>query len=88
MSKEFKLATEWDVTKEKIKMLLLVIGGFLYGYFVILGKSIFWYSEMVGGINRPQFTIKIYTRVGWGSNSNRIIRFRLNTPHLPTFNHF
>ena len=58
MSKEFKLATEWDVTKEKIKMLLWVIGGFLYGYFVILGKSIFWYSEMVGGINRPQFTIK------------------------------
>ena len=41
MSKEFKLATEWDVTKEKIKMLLWVIGGFLYGYFVLLGKSIF-----------------------------------------------
>ena len=41
IDKEFKLATEWDVTKEKIKMLLWVIGGFLYGYFVILGKSIF-----------------------------------------------
>ena len=57
MSKEFKLATEWDVTKEKIKMLLWVIGGFLYGYFVILGKSIFWYSEMVGGVKPPPISI-------------------------------
>ena len=56
MSKEFKLATEWDVTKEKIKMLLWVIGGFLYGYFVILGKSIFWYG---GGDKPPPIYNKI-----------------------------
>ena len=33
--------TEWDITKEKIKMLLWVILGFLYGYYVVLGNPIF-----------------------------------------------
>jgi len=32
------ITTEWDITKEKIKMLLWVIGGFLYGYYIVLGN--------------------------------------------------
>lgn len=33
-------STEWDITKEKLKIVLLIVLSALWMYFVILGKTI------------------------------------------------